>query len=193
MNSDRLRELAAGFASGELDLAEQSEFRALIEAAPAEGRLHVGKIVDAAALLALSLGRQSPASSLKDKILACVKPPEPTPHLFDFIRGGYDESGWIPMRVPGAFVKPLSIQKEKGYAVVLGKLLPKTSYPPHQHIGAEQILVLSGDLQIGGVVLRAGDFHNACAGSTHGVNYSDAGCTILAVVSTEDLATLVPG
>jgi anti-sigma factor ChrR (cupin superfamily) len=76
--------------------------------------------------------------------------------------------------------------------VVLGKLAPGTHYPPHSHIGAEQNFVMSGDLHIVEVVLNEGEFHNAREGSNHGENYSESGCTIMAIVSTEDLATLMP-
>jgi anti-sigma factor ChrR (cupin superfamily) len=37
------------------------------------------------------------------------------------------------------------------------------------------------------VVLRAGDFHHAEAGTAHDVNWSEGGCVLLAVLSKEDL------
>jgi len=191
VNIDRLKELAAGYASGNLDSAEDTEFFSLLKSAPPEAKAEVSKTIDTAALIAISLTPKTPPASLREKILSQIRPPQPTPELFEFVRGSGD-SGWIPMKVPGAFVKLLSIQKEKGYAVVLGKLEPKTYYPPHHHIGAEQIYILQGELSIGDVTLRAGDFHNAKAGSNHGVNYSENGCVIMAIVSTEDLAALIP-
>lgn len=184
-------ELAAGFASGTLEGSEDAEFRALLREAPSEAKAEVSKTIDTAGLIAISLPRKTPAGALKEKILSRIRPPEATPELFDFVPNTGD-TGWVPMRVRGAYVKLLSFQKEKGYAVVLGKLDPGTSYPPHHHIGSEQIFILSGDLSIGDVKLRAGDFHNARAGSSHGLNYSETGCTIMAVVAVEDLATLIP-
>lgn len=187
----KLLELAAGFASGTLESAEHTEFMTLLHEAPAEARAEVSRTIDTAALISISLPQKPPSAGLKERILSRTKPPGPTPDLYDFVRGTGD-AGWIPMKVPGAFVKLLSIQKEKGYAVLLGKLDPGTYYPAHHHMGAEQIFVLSGDLSIGDVKLNAGDFHNAKAGSDHGVNHSETGCTIMAIVSTEDLATLIP-
>jgi hypothetical protein len=35
--------------------------------------------------------------------------------------------------------------------------------------------------------MRAGDFHEAGAGTRHDVNYSESGCTILAIISVADL------
>jgi anti-sigma factor ChrR (cupin superfamily) len=184
-------ELAAGFASGTLERAEQAEFMALLENAPDQAKAEVSRTIDTVALISLSLPRKQTSPELKQKILSRIKPPAATPDLYEFVRATGD-ADWMPMKVPGAFVKLLTVQKEKGYAVVLGKLDPGTYYPPHHHIGAEQIFVLSGELSIGEVRLRAGDFHNAKAGSNHGVNYSEPGCTIMAIVSTEDLEALIP-
>ena len=191
MKLNRIKELAAGFAAGSLETDEQAEFRALLKAASPEAKHEASRIVDTAGLISLALPRKAPSASLKGKILSRIRPPKPTPELFQFIPGTGD-AYWRPLRVPGAFAKLLSIEKEKGYAVVLGKLDPGTHYPAHHHIGPEQIYVLSGDLHIGEVALRAGDFHTAAAGSDHGINYSENGCTILAIVSTEDLQTLLP-
>ena len=45
----------------------------------------------------------------------------------------------------------------------------------------------SGDLHIGDQALHAGDFHHAEAGTHHPVNFSEGGCTLLIVLTTEDL------
>jgi anti-sigma factor ChrR (cupin superfamily) len=189
---DRLKELAAEFAVGTLASAEHAEFHALLKSAPPDAQAEVSRILDTAAVIALALPRKTPSPSLKEKLLAQIHLPKATPELFQFVRSG-DNSGWTALSVAGAFVKLLTLQKEKGYAVVLGRLDPGTSYPPHHHIGPEQIYILEGDLHIGDVALHAGDFHAAAAGSDHGVNYSESGCTILAIVSTEDLLALMPG
>jgi anti-sigma factor ChrR (cupin superfamily) len=95
-------------------------------------------------------------------------------------------SGWKQLPVPGAFVKVLSIERERGYAVLLGKLDPGVRYPAHVNAGPEDFYILSGDLVIGDRKLLAGDFHHADAGSQHAVNYSVEGCTLLAVLTTND-------
>ena len=43
------------------------------------------------------------------------------------------------------------------------------------------------------VVLFVRSVEASTACSSHGVNYSETGCTIMAIVSAEDLATLIPG
>jgi hypothetical protein len=35
--------------------------------------------------------------------------------------------------------------------------------------------------------LRTGDFHRAEAGTTHGVSHTESGCTMLVMVSLDDL------
>jgi anti-sigma factor ChrR (cupin superfamily) len=184
VSNERLNELAAAFSSGEITAAERSELLATIAtAAPAEKK-EAAQIVDAAASLSLSIPPAAPSPSLKSKILARTQKAEPPAHTF--LRQAA-QADWQPMKVPGAYVKLLSLDQERGYAVALGKLDPNTSYPAHVHKGGEDVLVLSGDLSIGQTRLEAGDFHHAAAGSRHDINHSENGCTILIVLTTEDL------
>jgi anti-sigma factor ChrR (cupin superfamily) len=97
-----------------------------------------------------------------------------------------DPSGWKQLPVPGAWIKLLSLERERGYAVLLGKLEAGVRYPAHTNAGPEDFYVLTGDLHIGERALRAGDFHHADAGSLHGENFSVQGCTLLAVLTTDD-------
>ena len=75
-------------------------------------------------------------------------------------------SGWKPLPVPGAYIKPLSLEKERGYAVLLGKLDPGTRYPAHLNAGPEDFYILTGDLFIGDRKMVAGDFHHAAQAHT---------------------------
>ena len=70
--------------------------------------------------------------------------------------------------------------------MLLGKLEPGVRYPAHVNAGPEDFYVLTGDLVIGDRKLNAGDFHHADAGSHHAENYSVDGCTLLAVLTTDD-------
>jgi hypothetical protein len=96
------------------------------------------------------------------------------------------ESGWKALPVPGAFIKLLSFEKERGYAILLGKIGPGVRYPAHVNAGPEGFYILSGDLIVGSHRLVAGDFHHADKGSQHEVNYSEHGCTLLAVLTVDD-------
>jgi anti-sigma factor ChrR (cupin superfamily) len=152
-----------------------------------------------AALLAMALPAVEPPPDLREKVLRRIEEtsdesdertaeplsarPAPPPG-FRFLQAD-DSSGWKALRVPGAWIKVLSIDRERGYAVLLGKLEAGARYPAHTHQGAEDLYLLSGDLHIGDRVLHPGDFHHADAGTSHGENYSVQGCTLLAVLSTE--------
>jgi anti-sigma factor ChrR (cupin superfamily) len=184
VNKERLLELAAAFSDGEITAEERAELLSGIESAPPEDRLELAALVDSAALLSLLATPVIPPASLKEKIMARTSKPQSIG--LSILRNVADE-GWQPMKVPGAYVKLLSMNQERGYAVALGKLDPKTSYPPHVHLGPEEVLVLTGDLSIGNVSIKAGDFHRAEAGSRHDINYSENGCTILIVITVEDL------
>jgi anti-sigma factor ChrR (cupin superfamily) len=74
---------------------------------------------------------------------------------------------------------------------LLGKLEPGVRYPAHTNIGPEDFYILTGDLHVGSQVLGAGDFHHADAGSEHTENYSVSGCTLLAVLTTDDPLVLL--
>ena len=99
---------------------------------------------------------------------------------------GSDPAGWKELPIKGAWVKLLSFERDRGYAVLLGKLDPGTRYPAHVNASAEDIYVLTGDLHIGDIELGAGDFHHAERGTHHAENHSVAGCTVLAVLTTDN-------
>lgn len=197
--NERIEELAALHAAGALEGAELAEWQQLTQDSGPAVTEQLSRFQDAVALAAVFLAAPvNPPADLKGRILseiasrekqfAAAPLAEPTHDLsgFKFIFGK-DSSDWINLRVPGASVKLLSMDSQRGYAVVLGKLAPGARYPEHRHIHAEQVFVVSGDLHIGDRRLDAGDFHHADAGTFHGENYSETGCTILAVISTADL------
>ena len=103
---------------------------------------------------------------------------------FNFVAAG-DARGWKELPVRGAWIKLLSIEPKRGYAVMMGRLEAGVRYPAHTHEGAEELYILTGDLHIGDRSLGPGDFHHADTGTAHGVNYSVEGCTLLAVLPAE--------
>jgi len=149
--------------------------------------------------LALTSPPVAPSAGLRDKVLKNIesrKGHQPqtqtisktrTPRALPgfLFHGANDPKGWKQLPVPGAWIKLLSLERERGYAVLLGRLEPGVRYPAHQHEGGEELYILTGDLHIGDRALVAGDFHHADAGTAHGVNYSVEGCTLLAVLPAE--------
>jgi ChrR Cupin-like domain len=135
--------------------------------------------------------------SLRAKVLGqlgSVQPSLPSSTLAQALTGmpglrfeeAAESRGWKPLPVPGAHIKLLSLEKERGYAVLLGKLEPGARYPAHINAGPEDIFILSGDLVVGNRKMVAGDFHHADGGSLHEENFSACGCTLLAVLTVDD-------
>jgi len=190
--TEQLQEQASLYVLGALTPAEQGVFETRLRQ---DGELRdlVFNLQRMTGLMAKSVAQVTPPPQLKDKILDRIAstneiPPPPLASMLPGLRfheaaGG---SGWKALPLPGAFIKLLSIEKERGYAVLLGKIEAGVRYPAHVNVGPEDFYILSGDLVVGDRVLRAGDFHHADKGSQHEVNYSEYGCTLLAVLTTED-------
>jgi quercetin dioxygenase-like cupin family protein len=209
MTPEEFQELAALNALGALNEADEALLRKQLEREPAPAKRELAELNDTAALAAAALTpAKSPPAALREKILNRVRSGKLTGNAgatgaaaewssamlegFKFLRA-HEMGEWRALPVPGAYVKLLHMDVERGYAVALGKLDPGTRYPEHRHQGPEEIFILSGDLTIGGQRLDAGDFHHADAGTTHGVNFSETGCVILAVLTTADAQALLAG
>jgi anti-sigma factor ChrR (cupin superfamily) len=147
---------------------------------------------------ATSLAMSAPAvplpPGLKDKVLRRIDSAEKlqvaanAPEVLighRFVQGAA-KSDWKQLPLPGAYIKLLSLERERGYAVLLGKLDAGVRYPAHTNVGPEDFYILTGDLHIGERKLSAGDFHHADGGSLHSENYSAEGCTLLAVLTLDD-------
>ncbi|MFO1498082.1 MAG: cupin domain-containing protein [Verrucomicrobiota bacterium] len=197
----QIAEFAAAAALGALDPEDARALAVLLAEEPG-ARRETGAFAAVAEALAQSLPARRPPLHLREVILRRVAEAQAraiaTKRLKSLIPPSQDglaflrdvsSSGWVSLSVPGASVKLLSFDDSTGYAVVLGKLEPGSRYPAHPHQSAEDLFMLSGDLHIGEHVIQAGDFHHAEAGSSHGVNWSENGCTLLAVLSKDDLLT----
>ena len=58
------------------------------------------------------------------------------------------------------------------------RLAPDSRLPAHAHAGEEECMMLAGDAFFGDLLLQAGEFHLAPAGSEHGEVSSDAGALL---------------
>jgi len=196
MISEQEQEQASLYALGALPAAERQDFEATLRSQPELRRL-VRSLQNAAEALARSVPQVAPPPQLRARVLRSVEAPAPQSLPFSgpavnpafFFVAANDSSGWKELPVRGAFIKLLSADRQRGYAVVLGRLGAGVRYPAHAHQSPEEIFLLTGDLTIAGRRLEAGDFHHCDAGTEHPVNYSEQGCTLLAVLSLEhDLA-----
>ena len=192
MISEQLQDQASLYVLGALTPDEQSTFEGELRG-NGELRSLVLQLQRSTGLIARSIPQRPPPRQLKDKILDRVTQakkasPLPLPTAVSGLRfiESASETGWKALPVPGAFIKLLSFEKERGYAVLLGKIEAGVRYPAHVNAGPEDFYILSGDLVVGNRRLVAGDFHHADKGSQHEVNYSENGCTLLAVLTTDD-------
>lgn len=208
MISEQQQELASLYAVGALPAEERAQFERDL-AANAELRAYVRGLQRTTDLLAVSSANVQPPPQLKSKVLAKIdevgRVAPGAPQVSDAgahgvtrptavlaalaglrFETGASDKGWKALPVPGAYIKLLSLEKERGYAVLMGKLDPGTRYPAHVNAGPEDFFILTGDLVIGDRKLVAGDFHHADRGSQHAENYSVEGCTLLAVLTTDD-------
>ena len=194
MTSEQQQEQASLYALGALTGLEREAFERELRA-NAELRQLALELQRTTGLLAKTVPQIAPPTELRHKVRQRIeaaatpkqagRPPLPMDSGFRF-HDANEEEGWKQLPVPGAWIKLLSLERERGYAVLLGRLEPGVRYPAHVNVGPEDFCVLTGDLHFGTRRLGPGDFHHADAGSKHEVNYSIGGCTLLAVLTTED-------
>jgi hypothetical protein len=191
MISEQLQDQASLYVLGALTPEEHREFEGQLRGDPELCAL-VLQLQRTSGLVAKSIPQASPPPELKAKILSQIAPAtRPSGGHPPALAGlrfheAASETGWKALPLPGAFIKLLSFEKERGYAVLLGKIEAGVRYPAHLNAGPEDFYILSGDLVVGQRRLVAGDFHHADQGSQHEVNYSENGCTLLAVLTTDD-------
>ena len=196
MITDAQHDQASLYALGALPEAERVAFEAELRA-HAELRELVQGLQRGADALALAAPPVELPAGLKARVMARIdasvagRAEQAARLKTESIAGlafmlGAATKDWKPLPVPGTYIKLLSIERERGYAVLMGKLDPGARYPAHINAGPEDFFILTGDLHIGGTELKAGDFHHAEGGSQHEENFSVGGCTLIAVLTTDD-------
>src|SRR4051812_26020384 len=130
----------------------------------------------------------APSPRVKETLLARIralqqreKNAPPAGWRFDSVESA---EGWCKNVFPGVSFKTLSVDERRDSVMVLIKMGPGARFPDHDHAdGADEGIVLSGDVITGGRMLRAGDYYHAAAGSTHVDTVSPSGCTALVTLT----------
>jgi hypothetical protein len=193
MINELQQEQASLYVVGALPADEREAFEAALRG-DGELREFVRELQRNTAALAMCAPAVPLAPGLKQKVMRRIESAgklQGSANVPEILAGhrflqGAAQAGWKQLPLPGAWIKLLSLEPERGYAVLLGKLDPGVRYPAHTNAGPEDFYILTGDLHIGERKLTAGDFHHADAGSLHSENYSLAGCTLLAVLTLDD-------
>jgi quercetin dioxygenase-like cupin family protein len=87
----------------------------------------------------------------------------------------HDTSGWTALR-PGVMKREL--WSDDRIASRFYRLEPGAEVPAHEHPRDEECMMLSGEVFLGDILLREGDYHFAPAASRHGAVYSDVGALL---------------
>jgi quercetin dioxygenase-like cupin family protein len=94
---------------------------------------------------------------------------------------------WRPYALlAGASVRLLHRDAGGGGYTAVVKMNAGTELPRHRHASAEEMYLIEGALEIGGVEAIAGDYCRAEPGSIHEVIKTASGCTFLLVGSERD-------
>jgi quercetin dioxygenase-like cupin family protein len=86
------------------------------------------------------------------------------------------EGGWQTI---ARGVERKILYRTEGRVTYLIRGQPGARLPGHEHDDDEEIYVLSGDLTMGALTLRAGDFHVARRGAQHPMATTAEGCMLL--------------
>jgi anti-sigma factor ChrR (cupin superfamily) len=70
---------------------------------------------------------------------------------------------------------------------MLVRLAPGADYPPHTHVGSEELHLLAGELWIDDRKLYPGDYNRAEAGSADKRVWTETGCTCVLITSVLDV------
>ena len=104
----------------------------------------------------------------------------------DLVNSLASQGEWEPTGVPGIEARRLLVDGRRERVSMLVRMAPGSSFPAHVHNGDEECYVIQGDLQVGDLTMRAGDYQFAPAGTRHPMQSTEQGCLLLLASSTKD-------
>jgi quercetin dioxygenase-like cupin family protein len=120
-----------------------------------------------------SLTPVTPPEGLRGKVLARIRNGDKSYSL----RTIQAHKGWVDF-IPGVRIKMLYRDDTLGTRSFLARLEPGVTLPPHEHDSAEECLVLEGEITLGDIPVRTGDYHFASKGAAHGVTRTRTGALL---------------
>jgi anti-sigma factor ChrR (cupin superfamily) len=195
--TDDILEQAASYALGLLEPAEAQAFERHLQDGCAICEAEVRSFRETAALLPSALPQSTPSPRVREQLLERIENEagEHGPQVWrEWVAtplGGIhvvraSEGEWQPVGIEGVWVKRLYADPARDTVTMLVRMAPGTAYPSHRHAGAEQCLVLEGDLETGDIRTQAGDYQCAPRESVHAVSRTKNGCLLLIVSSRHD-------
>jgi anti-sigma factor ChrR (cupin superfamily) len=98
----------------------------------------------------------------------------------------WSEPEWEQV-APGIECQLLATDTERHRVSMLVRLAPGASYPPHTHVGVEELHLLDGELWIDERKLFPGDYNYGAPGAADEHVWSETGCTCVLITSTKDI------
>ena len=134
------------------------------------------------AVLAAAIPPIDPPAGVKAALFARLAPP---PDIrFRFATDG----AFAPTPFPGMTIRLLNIDRERRQFSAMIRLEAGATYPSHAHDGPEECVVLEGELLVGNVRMKAGDYQRAEPGTAHADQWSDTGALLFVTGPTSLLA-----
>ncbi|MFT5904857.1 MAG: quercetin dioxygenase-like cupin family protein [Cryomorphaceae bacterium] len=187
MEKEQIQDLAIQFANEGLDAEHQVIYDAWILTSSDGEKNIFTEMIDLCADISMSgVGRSQIeiSAKLKDQLIAKV---DISTHDDGVKLIRQEDQEWINLPVKGgAKWLELSARKQDGFVMSMIEVQPGTGFPEHEHHGVEMAYILEGDLEADGLLLNAGDFFRADAGTHHGTHISPSGCRALIVTSSEN-------
>ncbi len=195
MKREEIEDLAIQFATEGFTQDQQMSYDEWIITAEEVEKQLFTSIVDLCSELSLAsaierFGDVQICPTVKSKILSEIELNTNT-HTKDHQDGvklvREDDQEWINLPVKGgAKLLELSARKSDGFAVSMIEVKPGNVFPEHEHHGVEMAYILEGDLEADGLLLKAGDFFRADAGTHHGEHVSPSGCRAIIMTANEN-------
>lgn len=188
MDKDSIAELAIQYATEGLDPQAETQMNEWLAIASSEDKLHFAETVDMCAEMHAAA---SPTMQISQKSKSSLIEQINTEHSHPHEEGEVlmlpqDQQEWITLPIKGSRLLELSARKKDGFTMAIIEIEPNTEFPAHEHHGVEMAYILEGDLEADGILLKAGDFFRADAGTHHGTHFSPSGCRALMVTSSEN-------
>lgn len=175
-------ELASLFASGALPPDERTAFEAHLRTGCVACNAEVRRLSAVTAQLFAAVAPLEPAPAIRAALLNRLAA-EPPGIAIQRAAG----ASWLPGPMPGVHVRVLFLDQANNRCTILARMEPGRTFPSHTHGCLEESLVLEGDLRCGDLILRAGDYQRAEAGSTHEAQTTEEGCLVLVMCALTDV------
>ena len=200
-HSEETQVLAALYALGSLDGDERARFEQHLRDGCTVCEEEVRKLSGVVEELSLSAAPAEPSSGTRERFLASLDretgsatkstsfstlmPQGVMLREPGLLIARSSDMSWEEV-VPGISRKLLFVDEERHYNTALVRVEAGMRYPSHRHADVEELMVLEGDLNVHGVLMRAGDYCRAEPDTVHQETFSESGCLLLLLTSQRD-------